>query len=113
MLYRLQKARLFYHLDDFGAQDVLMQGCRAARQLDAGAINLNDLSFQAVFSKLEAIGAESIRQDHLRASIDIFAMNTRHDSRVSQVKFIETFIEAYPAHMQYIAHGAISKQYFS
>ncbi len=88
------------------------EGCfdHAAGQLHGGGVDLGHLRFEAVLGQLEAVGAEGVRFDDLRARVNVSPMDFGHRGGLSKVEFVEALVEGDAARVQHGAHGAIGQE---
>ncbi len=83
---------------------------RRARQLDPGADDRRLLVFQPELRQLEAVRAEGVRLDDLRARLDVSPVNLADQLRVDQVLAVEALVHARAARVQQRAHRAVGEQ---
>jgi len=81
------------------------------RKLHTSLVDLRQSVLQAVGCQLEAVGAEGVGLDDLRAGLDVGTVDLRHLRRLAEVQLVETALEAEAVRVQHGAHRAVSQDW--
>jgi hypothetical protein len=79
-------------------------------ELGAAAVDPRGQLLQAELRQPEAVCAEGVRFDRVRARLQVLAMDRRHDVGVGQYDLVEAGPLRYAAAVEQRAHGAVEEQ---
>ncbi len=80
------------------------------RQLGAAQVDLPDPPRQAVDPQLEAVGAEGVGLDTVRARGDVLGVDAQDDLRVVDTDDVEARVQRHAAGIEHGAHGPVAEE---